>query len=102
MAVNPQSCNRCGYQWSSKLTLPKECPQCKSRYWNLPRQRGLAKHKKRALKVRIDATVPASKTLCPRCQRLGPIRNCRECWRLQDKPKATEPPVLDTPEGGKA
>lgn len=26
-------CNKCGYEWEGKLS-PKECPACKSRYWN--------------------------------------------------------------------
>ncbi len=27
-------CVKCGYEWISRLeTKPKECPDCKSRYW---------------------------------------------------------------------
>ena len=31
-------CSRCGYSWKQrkKIQKPKECPECKSRYWNEP------------------------------------------------------------------
>ena len=28
------TCKICGYQWVSRKTFPKECPQCTSRRWN--------------------------------------------------------------------
>lgn len=27
-------CVKCNYEWAGKVRLPKECPNCKSRYWN--------------------------------------------------------------------
>lgn len=28
-------CKKCGYKWWSRIiTIPKECPNCKSRKWN--------------------------------------------------------------------
>lgn len=36
------SCNRCGHTWSQrKADLPKNCPGCKSPYWNKDRVRQL-------------------------------------------------------------
>ena len=26
-------CAKCRYEWTPKVPDPKECPQCKSRYW---------------------------------------------------------------------
>jgi len=31
---NLKECKKCGYQWYSKVTLPKECPKCKSYRWS--------------------------------------------------------------------
>ena len=28
-----RSCKECGYKWSSRVKLPKECPKCKTRDW---------------------------------------------------------------------
>jgi len=28
-------CLKCGYEWESRKENPKECPACKSRYWNI-------------------------------------------------------------------
>jgi predicted Zn-ribbon and HTH transcriptional regulator len=34
-------CKRCGYKWiPRKLDKPRECPDCKNRYWDKPRVRG--------------------------------------------------------------
>jgi len=27
-------CKKCGYEWTSRVDNPKECPECKSRRWN--------------------------------------------------------------------
>ena len=34
-------CHRCDYDWPQRRATikPKECPECKSRYWSTPRQR---------------------------------------------------------------
>lgn len=32
-------CTRCGHNWIPRTANPKECPACKSPYWNRPRQR---------------------------------------------------------------
>ena len=31
-------CMKCGYEWTPKVDDPKECPECKSRYWDKPNQ----------------------------------------------------------------
>ncbi|MEM4097973.1 MAG: hypothetical protein QXS81_04735 [Candidatus Micrarchaeaceae archaeon] len=31
-------CKRCNYEWASRREKePKECPRCKTRYWNVDR-----------------------------------------------------------------
>jgi len=35
----PWTCSRCGFDWSSRVPYPKQCPECKSPYWDKPRQR---------------------------------------------------------------
>jgi hypothetical protein len=33
-------CNRCRHQWLKRTrTVPRQCPACKSTYWNKPRTR---------------------------------------------------------------
>jgi len=46
-------CERCGNEWLPRDadTEPKQCPACKSPYWNKPRQRNV-KVSKRAMAVR--------------------------------------------------
>jgi len=29
--MNNQNCNRCEYEWISRVESPKECPRCKTR-----------------------------------------------------------------------
>jgi len=41
-------CKRCGYTWlqkekNNKAFIPKQCPNCKSPYWNKNRSRFLTK-----------------------------------------------------------
>jgi predicted Zn-ribbon and HTH transcriptional regulator len=32
-------CLRCGYVWVTRMIRPpRECPDCKTRYWNIPRK----------------------------------------------------------------
>jgi hypothetical protein len=31
-------CLRCGYAWVPRVAIPRECPHCKSQYWNIPRR----------------------------------------------------------------
>ena len=33
MPKQPHKCLKCLYTWLSRVARPKECPQCKSRYW---------------------------------------------------------------------
>jgi len=33
MSLNKLVCVKCGYKWIPRVSEPKECPQCKSRYW---------------------------------------------------------------------
>ncbi len=39
--VHTEKCNRCGHEWAtkSKTITPKQCPKCRSPYWNKPRIR---------------------------------------------------------------
>ena len=30
-------CKRCGYEWEARAANPKECPECKSRTWQVER-----------------------------------------------------------------
>jgi len=32
------SCLRCGHEWEPKLEEPRQCPKCKSAYWNVPKK----------------------------------------------------------------
>jgi len=35
-------CLRCGHEWPSRLErLPKQCPKCRSPYWNKPKWKGV-------------------------------------------------------------
>jgi len=27
-------CKRCGHRWIPQVVSPKQCPKCRSRYWN--------------------------------------------------------------------
>ena len=31
-------CERCGHQWIPRVEDVRECPKCKSPYWNVPRR----------------------------------------------------------------
>jgi DNA-directed RNA polymerase subunit RPC12/RpoP len=42
-------CGRCGYEWLRRKERPKQCPDCKSPYWDKPRER--AKRVVKASKV---------------------------------------------------
>ena len=33
------TCLRCGYTWHNRTEEPKQCPRCKSMYWNKPRRK---------------------------------------------------------------
>jgi hypothetical protein len=48
VAFQPRECQRCGHKWIPVITcankvwkqaVPKECPACKSIYWNEERER---------------------------------------------------------------
>ena len=39
-------CNRCGYEWASRVENPAGCPGCSTPYWNKPRIRNVADSKK--------------------------------------------------------
>lgn len=28
------TCEKCGREWESRTTNPKQCPECKTFYWN--------------------------------------------------------------------
>jgi len=32
-------CLRCGNKWTPRTENPKQCPKCKSPYWNKPKKR---------------------------------------------------------------
>jgi predicted Zn-ribbon and HTH transcriptional regulator len=43
-------CKRCSHRWLRRtLTPPKQCPACKTTFWNQPRVRKIA-HARRAVK----------------------------------------------------
>lgn len=44
-------CHRCNFQWAPRFKgkLPKQCPACKSIYWNRPRLTILQKRQRRKL-----------------------------------------------------
>ena len=31
--MNIKKCIKCGHEWKPRVEYPKECPNCKSRYW---------------------------------------------------------------------
>ena len=33
METKKLTCAKCGYEWESRVDVPKECPDCKSREW---------------------------------------------------------------------
>lgn len=37
-------CTRCGYTWSSSMSIPSICSKCKSRYWRVPRMTAEQRH----------------------------------------------------------
>ena len=52
--IKPWACQRCEYTWIPRtVNVPKQCPGCKSLYWNKPR-RGQAVGNLRKLKERIS------------------------------------------------
>lgn len=47
--IEPYKCGRCEYEWTPRISrLPKECPQCKSRYWQQERKPSLSQTSKAA------------------------------------------------------
>jgi predicted Zn-ribbon and HTH transcriptional regulator len=32
-------CGRCEHTWVAQVAIPKQCPACRSPYWNRPRVR---------------------------------------------------------------
>src|SRR5215471_833200 len=41
------NCGRCQHSWLRRtLKIPAQCPACKSRFWNKPREREIAKARK--------------------------------------------------------
>jgi Zn finger protein HypA/HybF involved in hydrogenase expression len=44
-------CMRCGFRWTPRKTDVRQCPRCKSAYWDTPKERAeLPKIQKRKLK----------------------------------------------------
>jgi hypothetical protein len=39
-------CNRCGHRWVMRTIEPKQCPACRSPYWNQERTRKVAPKQK--------------------------------------------------------
>ena len=33
------TCLRCGNTWQNRIPKPKQCPKCKSPYWNKPKRK---------------------------------------------------------------
>jgi hypothetical protein len=40
--MEKQVCARCEYLWANRVEAPKNCPRCKSPYWNRPRKNKIA------------------------------------------------------------
>ena len=38
-----QKCLKCGYEWESRVEMPKQCPACGSPYWMQPAKKRKAK-----------------------------------------------------------
>ena len=36
-------CLRCGHEWIPRGKKPKQCPKCRSPYWDKPRQEDILK-----------------------------------------------------------
>lgn len=73
--ITPGRCLRCGHSWVQRKPNPIYCPSCKSPYWNRKR-RGEEK------------PAPTAKYLeaCPRCRRVGLVKDCQECKALNSVP----------------
>jgi len=42
MNIENKKCKRCGYEWIPRtIQEPRECPDCKNRYWNKDYVRGI-------------------------------------------------------------
>jgi predicted nucleic acid-binding Zn-ribbon protein len=40
--ITIHKCLRCGHEWPSRLErLPKQCPKCRSPYWNKKKWKGI-------------------------------------------------------------
>jgi len=37
--LNKIQCKRCGYQWLPRKTDIRQCPKCKTAYWELERKK---------------------------------------------------------------
>ena len=35
---NIKKCLRCNYEWDARVKKPRQCPYCKSPYWNIARK----------------------------------------------------------------
>lgn len=37
--MTPCVCKRCGHNWISRVAMPRQCPHCKSPYWDKERRK---------------------------------------------------------------
>ncbi len=36
--LNKIKCQRCGYEWLPRKTEVRQCPKCKTAYWEIPKE----------------------------------------------------------------
>jgi len=71
------TCAKCGYEWTPKVPDPKECPQCKSRYWREPQER----RENMQCQHKIQHHVPETAQLYwDQCQRSA-LKGHGVCWQ---------------------
>lgn len=37
--IQKLKCLRCGYEWLPRTTEVRQCPKCKSAYWDVPKEK---------------------------------------------------------------
>ena len=42
--IRKLTCRRCGHSWAPRQNNPRQCPRCKSAYWDVPPEDSRSKH----------------------------------------------------------